>query len=247
MSKEEAQGANEGAFARLQWNEGQAAANTKGSDMKALHGGAACCEHTGYPQHLVESIKKGRALVFGRVKPEEQMADLITVGPVGSSLPKCEVCTEWRLYKGEVPRFRSDGTIYQTDQRSNGEVPDDTIPEQLSGSTAPSAESSIAPTPRSFAACPSEYHFDPMDYTDTKELEESRWQDETGAQLTGKAEEADDIAASEQLQRYRRLWESATPEGSPGTSLRGSEVEERIVYEEGRGGSLVVEWVRKGL
>lgn len=111
MSKEEAQGANEGAFAGKQWIEDHPVADTMGNDMRALHGGAACCEHTGFPHHLVKSIKEGRALIFGRVKPHEQMADSITVGTVGSSLPKCEVCTKWSIHKGVVPRFRKDGTI----------------------------------------------------------------------------------------------------------------------------------------
>ena len=63
--------------------------------MRALHGGATCCEYTGFPQHLVDSIKKDRALIFGRVKPEEQMAELIKLGEIGTHHPSCEVCKRW--------------------------------------------------------------------------------------------------------------------------------------------------------
>lgn len=69
MNREEAEGANEEAFAGKQWIEDHSAADTRGNDMRALRGGATCCEHTGYPQHLVDSVKGGRALLFGRVKP----------------------------------------------------------------------------------------------------------------------------------------------------------------------------------
>ena len=115
--------------------------------MRAFHAGATCCEHNGSPQHLADSIKTGTALMFGRVKPEDQMADC---GNGRLVLTKCEVCTTWRIHKGFVPQFRTDGTIYQIDQRRNGEVPEDTIPKRLSGSIAPSTDISIAPTPRSF-------------------------------------------------------------------------------------------------
>lgn len=91
MSPEEIDGANEGLFAGEQWIEDHLAADTEGNDMRALHGGTTCCEHTGCPQDLVDSITSGKALVFGRVKPEEQMAGSITVGTVGSSLPVHEV------------------------------------------------------------------------------------------------------------------------------------------------------------
>ena len=91
MSQEEARGANEAAFAGKPWIEDHPAADTKGNGTRALHGGAACCEHAGFPQHLVDSIKGSRVLMLGRLKPEDQMAGPITVGTVGSSLPKCEV------------------------------------------------------------------------------------------------------------------------------------------------------------
>ena len=159
MSKEEAEGANEGAFAGKMWIEDHPAADTRGNDMRALHGGAACCEHTGYPQHLVNSVKAGMAMIVGRVKPQEQMADSIVVGSAGSLLPRCEVCTRWRIHKGVVPRFRQDGSIYQINQRSNGEVPDESMPGQLLGPLSES-ETTVAPTPRSFT-CSSEYDYDP--------------------------------------------------------------------------------------
>lgn len=95
-----------------------------------------------------------------------------------------------------VPQFRRDGTIYQIDQRSNGEVPDDTIQQQLSGSIAQPTESSQAPTPRSFTARPSEYNSDPMDYTNLEALENPEWGLEAEAQMKGEAEEADDKAAT---------------------------------------------------
>ena len=247
MTPEEVRGANEGAFAGKQWIEEHPAADTKGNDMRGLRGGTTFCEHTGFPQHRVDCITNGKALIFGRVKPEEQMADSITVGTVRSTLPKSEVCTRWRIHKGVVPQFRRDGTIYQIDQRSNGEVPDDTIPQQLSGSIAQSTASSLAPTPRSFTACPSEYDFDPMDYTNLEELEDLECEQDAGAQLKGEADEGGDEAASEQLQRYQRRWESATPQGSPTPSRRGAETvfEEPIVYEEGRSRKevMVAEWV----
>ena len=50
MNQEEARGANEAAFAGKQWIEDHPAADTKGNDMKALHGGATCCEHTTTPR-----------------------------------------------------------------------------------------------------------------------------------------------------------------------------------------------------
>ena len=145
--------------------------------------------------------------MFGRVKPEDQMADSVTVGTVGSGLPKCEVCTNWRIHKGflffifknsllafaihkgVVPQSRRDGTIYQIDQKSNGQVPDDIIPPRLSGSIAPSAGISVAPTPKPFTACPSEYDSDPMDYTD---LEDLGYQQDASEQLMGDAGEARD-------------------------------------------------------
>ena len=240
MSGEEVDGANEAAFVGKQWIEDHAAADTKGSDMRALQGGATCCEHTGFPQHLAHSIKKGRALIFRRVKPQDQMADSITVGTVGSSLPKCEVCTNWRILKGVVPRFRKDGSIYQIDQRCNGEVRDNTISKRLSGSIAPSPGTSGAPTPRSFTTCPSEYDFDPMQYTNLEDLEhledleDLEGQQEANDQLREEAREVEGRAASEQLIRHARLWESATPEGSPNPSIhQATEAEEPIVYEEG--------------
>ena len=82
-------------------------------------------------QYLVTSIKSNKALTFGRVRPEEQMADSSRVGAIGTHQPKREVCLQ---YKGTVPQFRKDGTIYQIDQRRNGEVADESIPRQLRGS-----------------------------------------------------------------------------------------------------------------
>ena len=76
MSQEGAQGANRGAFGGK--IEEHPAADARGNDMRVLHGGAACWEHTGFPQLLVESIKTVRALIFGGVKPSGWMANSIT-------------------------------------------------------------------------------------------------------------------------------------------------------------------------
>ena len=51
-----------------------------------------------------------------------------------------------------------------------------------------------------------------------------------------------------QLQRYKRLWESATPEGSPTSSRRrgaGTETEVPINYKEERDQEKIAEWVRQ--
>ena len=63
MSRKEAQRANEGAFAGRQWIEDHPAADTMGNDMKALHGGAACCEHTG--SHNIWSRVSGDSFLGG--------------------------------------------------------------------------------------------------------------------------------------------------------------------------------------
>lgn len=103
VNREEARGANEAALAGKHWIEDHPAADTRGNYMRALHGGATCCEHTGFLQQLVDSIKGNRALMFGRVQQEEQMADCIQVGAIGTQQPKCEVCRRWLQYKGVVP------------------------------------------------------------------------------------------------------------------------------------------------
>ena len=204
-------------------------------------------------QYLVTSIKSNKALTFGRVRPEEQMADSSRVGAIGTHQPKREVCLQ---YKGTVPQFRKDGTIYQIDQRRNGEVADESIPRQLRGSVPPSTGISAVPTPSSLSVetCPSEYDFDPMEYTD---LEDLAWQQEASAQPEEESGTAADRAAEEQLQNQQRqthLWEetedSTTPTGSPTSSVwqvgKTVEDEEPIVYEEHKRTTdlAVAEWIK---
>ena len=97
MMEEECKGANEAAFAGKQWIEGHPAAHMKGIDMRALHGGASCCQYTGFPQHLEESVKKREA----RLEPsEERMTSTIRVGAVGTVKQECKVCQRWLKYTG---------------------------------------------------------------------------------------------------------------------------------------------------
>lgn len=151
------------------------------------------------------------------------------------------------MYKGVVPQFRRDGTIYQTDHRGNGEVPDERIPQQLGDSIAPTTGTSAAPTPRSFSVleCPSEYDFDSMEYTD---LEDLAWQQEASPQPAEESNMAADKGAEEQLheQQHTHLWEdsekSTTPPGSLRSYAKEANPVEPIVYVgRGAGGNQTVE------
>ena len=121
--------------------------------MGALHGGASCCELPGCPQHVEESVKKGKALMIGLEPPEEQMAAAIRVGAVGTVKQESEVCDKWRKYKGV-------GSIYYIDQKQRRSTPDE---QELSGSVGASTGTTAAPTPTSFEECLSEFEFDRMD------------------------------------------------------------------------------------
>ena len=85
------------------------------------------------------------------------------------------------------------------------------------------------------------------DLADLRDLEDLEEQQRAGEQLKEEERGAENREAGEQLLRYKRLWESTTPEGSPRQSTRGrsSEAEERIVYADNRRGeSLVENWIR---
>ena len=102
MNKKEAVGANSAALACKQWIEDHTVAETRGNEMRALRGGASCCQHTGFPQHLVDGVKEGRALMSGILKLENRMVKSIMVGALGTHHPGCKVCQKWIQYKGRI-------------------------------------------------------------------------------------------------------------------------------------------------
>ena len=158
MIKEECKGANEATFAGRQWIEQHPAVDLKAIDMKVLHGAASWCQHTGYLEHLGRCVREWRALMFGIKEQGEQMAEKIRVGAVGTVKQECNVCDQWKKYKGAGPKFRSDGSIYFIDQVTNRPSPDGTVPPEPSGPAAPpTTVSSMAPSPRSFRVSPSEF------------------------------------------------------------------------------------------
>ena len=105
-------------------------------------------------------------MTFGHGDPENQVADAVRVGAVGTVEQSCAVCKEWKRYKGVVPQFSKDGSIYFIDRCERG-TPGSTTPQKLSGSTAIKPASTAALTPASCQQCPSE---------DWCDLEDLGWQ-----------------------------------------------------------------------
>ena len=199
MTEEKRKGANEAAFAGAQWIKDHLAADLKGVNIKALHGGASCCPHTGYPQHL----EQGRALIFRKVEPIERMAEKIKLGAVGLTPQSCDVCKRWKEFKGIVPR---DGSIYFIDKCRRGT--DTSIPQELSRSTAISTVST-APTPTLFQACTSEFNFNPRDWCD---LDDAVWQEAADRQLAEDDQNYQEDQAERQIRQESTMAEEKGPE-----------------------------------
>lgn len=57
--------------------------------VNSLCGGGSCWTHTGYPAHLVNAVKTGKAVVVGLEEPEAQSRRKIYVDSIKED---CEVC-----------------------------------------------------------------------------------------------------------------------------------------------------------
>ena len=79
-TEEEVKGVTEAAFTGRQWIEEHPAADTKGKDMRALHGGASCCQHTSFHQHLEDSVRKGYKGVVPHFRRTGRSTSLTSAG-----------------------------------------------------------------------------------------------------------------------------------------------------------------------
>lgn len=180
--------------------------------MQGLHGGASCCQHTGYPQHVEESVKKADTIIFGW---EEAKNGHVRVGAPGKVTQPCQMCDKWKEYKGVVPHFRRDGTVYFKDQRKKRD-PDETIPRQLSGPRCPH------PRPMQHRSQPRSGMPTNSTRCDLENLEdEDRYmKGKAGTQLPQESVEA----ASQRPEEEPIVWESARTRACRGTD-RSAEYE----------------------
>lgn len=62
--------------------------------LQELCGRGSCCSHTGYPEHLVQGLQSGRAIIYGTEDPGTQSRRRIYVD---SLKVDCKVYKGWKL------------------------------------------------------------------------------------------------------------------------------------------------------
>ena len=153
MNEKEVAMAGRAANLGREWLEDHPVALATVGRLQELCGRGSCCSHTGYPQHLLQWILDGRALILGLEDPGTQSRRRIYVDSLKID---CEVCEGWINWKNAVPRYRPDGSLYYIDHDPRGRTPTGSMPPGMTGSRAMSEDrrTSMSPTPEEFTPAP---------------------------------------------------------------------------------------------